>query len=137
MPQHDKTHVTSYAKRGPSWGSNPRPYIYGAHALPTELRSHFHAIVDVEIDSAIRAARTRAAANTCASPLQGASRPGRYMELIVQSNIGIGTSSCSGWKVFAPFRRMLLDSMTPSSRARASQMCRAVLRTSAMRTARK
>ena len=24
----------------PLWGSNPRPYAYEAHALPTELRRH-------------------------------------------------------------------------------------------------
>ena len=91
MPQHDKTHVTSNAKRAPSWGSTPRPYTCEAHALPTELRRHFM-------------------------------QSFMSMELIVQSNIGIGTSSCSGWKLFAPFIHMLLDSMTPSSRPRASRM---------------
>lgn len=26
----------------PLWGSNPRPYAYEAHALPTELRRQLH-----------------------------------------------------------------------------------------------
>ena len=27
-------------EKAPMWGSNPRPYAYEAHALPTELRRH-------------------------------------------------------------------------------------------------
>ena len=29
-----------HMSRSPLWGSNPRPYAYEAHALPTELRRH-------------------------------------------------------------------------------------------------
>ena len=30
-------------QESPLWGSNPRPYAYGAHALPTELKRRLFA----------------------------------------------------------------------------------------------
>ena len=36
-------HTGLVASKSPLWGSNPRPYAYGAHALPTELKGHMQA----------------------------------------------------------------------------------------------
>ena len=33
-------------EESPLWGSNPRPYAYEAHALPTELRRHMSVTFD-------------------------------------------------------------------------------------------
>ena len=45
--QHHAVHCAStlsaargFRTKSPQWGSNPRPYAYEAHALPTELKRH-------------------------------------------------------------------------------------------------
>ena len=48
-------------RTSPLWGSNPRPYAYEAHALPTELRRHvlFRGVVAVGAAAGERLPRRR------------------------------------------------------------------------------
>ena len=40
MRVRPRSHFEQIFQKSPLWGSNPRPYAYEAHALPTELRRH-------------------------------------------------------------------------------------------------